>query len=225
MIELTMDGKKVKVKDGERVLWAALDAGVYVPHLCAGREIGFHPGACRLCFVEIEGRKEPVLSCSEIVKEGMVVNTRSERVDRLVTTGFELLMSTHRLDCRVCPGNGKCALQEAARIRKYKLRQKRFGKIEPDWPVDESRTDFGLNPNHCVLCGKCVYVCNEIEQRRVLDFSRRGMKTVVSTFNGRPLSEHECGGCLECVKVCPVGALYLIEERASRSGKRGNGDG
>src|SRR3990172_9952130 len=108
-IEIKIDDKIVSAEPGERVLWAALEAGIFIPHLCAGRAIGFHPGSCRLCFVEIEGRAEPVTACTEIVRPGLIVKTRSERVDRLTAAGFELLMSTHRLDCAVCPANKKCA--------------------------------------------------------------------------------------------------------------------
>jgi bidirectional [NiFe] hydrogenase diaphorase subunit len=208
-VEIQIDGRAVTAEEGDRVLWAALDAGIYVPHLCAGREIAYHPGSCRLCFVEVEGREAPVTACTEMVRPGMAVKTRSPRVDRLVRSGFALIMSTHRLDCAVCPANKKCALQKIARERKLPLKPRGLPKIEPNWPIDDSRPEFGLNPNHCILCGQCVHVCNEITRSRVLDFRDRGMMTRVGTFDGLPLSEHECKGCGECVKVCPVGALYL----------------
>lgn len=207
-VEIIIDGQKVEAREGQKVLWAALDAGVFIPHLCAERKMDHRAGSCRLCFVEIEGHPAPVTSCTETVKPGMKVFTRSGKVDRLVRTGFELIMSTHRLDCAHCPANKKCALQEIARKRKLPLKPRRIPKIEPDWPVDESRPDFGLNPNHCVLCGKCVRACNRTSECRILDFKGRGITTVISTFDGMPLADHKCDGCLECVMVCPVGALY-----------------
>jgi bidirectional [NiFe] hydrogenase diaphorase subunit len=161
-----------------------------------------------MCFVEVEGIEQPVTSCNLTVKQGMVVKTRSEAIDRLVRTGFQLLMSTHRLECKKCAANKNCALQTIAKSRKIPLASKRFVKIDPELPVDESRDDFGLNPNRCVLCGQCVYVCNEINKCRVLDFANRGLKMTVGTFDGGPLKDQACDGCMDCVEVCPVGALY-----------------
>ncbi len=216
-VNIEIDGETVSAEEGEVLLWAALDAGYYIPHLCAAKEIDHHPAACRLCFVEVEGIDRPVTACTQTVQQGMKVKTRSERVDRLVRTGFELLMSTHRLDCKVCPANRKCGLQEVAKKRKVPLKPKQFDKIEPDYPVDESREDFGMNPNHCILCGKCVHVCENVKGCRVLDFSQRGLRTVLSTFNGKPLAEQDaCDGCLKCVRVCPVGALYLKEDQEAK---------
>lgn len=208
-VEITIDGQKVRTKEGRKILWAALDAGIYIPHLCACREIQYHPGSCRLCLVEIEGRPGLVTSCTEPVAAGMAVRTRSPEIDRVVATGFELLMSTHRLNCGECPGNKRCALQKLSRERKLPLKPKRLKKIEPDRPIDDSHPEFGLDPNHCILCGRCVYVCNEIEKERILDFIRRGLSTVVGTFDGETLAAHACRACLNCVKVCPTGALFF----------------
>jgi bidirectional [NiFe] hydrogenase diaphorase subunit len=213
-VNITIDGKPVRAKAGEKILWAALDAGIYIPHLCAIREAGSPLASCRLCFVEIQGYPSPVTSCTETVKEGMVIRTRTPLIDRLVRDAFELILSVHRLDCKDCPANRRCTLQDLAKILKVPLRQKRHRKIEPDLPVDETRSDFGLNPNHCVLCGRCVWVCNELIQCRVLDFARRGLATVISTFDGQPLAEQQdCTGCLKCVEACPAGALYLKDAK------------
>jgi formate dehydrogenase major subunit/NADH-quinone oxidoreductase subunit G len=186
---IIVDGREIKAEVGSRLLWAIIDAGIWVPNLCAIRGLEPPDGGCRLCWVEVEDRESPVTSCTQPVFDGMVVRTRSPAVDRLVRAGFEMLLSTHRLDCKDCPGNRRCALQEIARLRKIPLRGKRLFKIEPDFPVDESRADLGLNPNHCVLCGKCVHVCNP--------------------FDGQPLAEQDCGDCTRCAEVCPVGAIYL----------------
>jgi bidirectional [NiFe] hydrogenase diaphorase subunit len=216
MVQIEIDGRKIAVPEGERVLYAALGAGIFVPHLCAGREMDYHPGSCRLCWVEVEGEAGPVLACSTRVRAGMVVRSRSEAVDRLVRTGFYLLLSRHRLDCAHCPADRRCALQQIGKERGLKLRPRRapspLTKIEHDAPVDDSHPRFGLDLNRCVLCGQCVHVCNRIVKCRVLDFHRRGLATVVSTFQGRPLAEQsDCTACLACVKVCPVGALYFKE--------------
>ncbi len=210
-VELTINGQAVVAQEGQNILQAAEDAGIFIPHLCADDEIDHHPGACRLCFVEIEGREQPVLSCLEKVQPGMTVQTRSQRVDKLVASAFELLMSVHRLDCKDCPSNKHCGLQTISKRRKLPLRPKRLNKIEPDWPIDDSHPRFGMNPNHCVLCGKCVKVSNDIIGTGVLDFSGRGLDAVISTFDGAPLAEQDLTDFEKCVEVCPVGALYLKE--------------
>ncbi len=208
-ITITIDGKEIKAKEGQSLLECALAAGYFIPNLCHIEGLDPPQGSCRLCYVEIEGWKKPVTSCTVKVEEGMVVATRTEAVDRLVASAFEMLMSVHRLDCKVCEGNKNCMLQTIAKTRKTPLKAKRLPKIEPDLPVDNSRAEMGFNPNHCVLCGKCVHVCNKVVNKGVLDFSRRGLSMTVSTFDGQPLAEQDCGDCVACVDSCPVGALYL----------------
>jgi len=220
-VTITIDERTLKVREGTRILWAALDAGIYIPHLCAHPDR--HPpfGSCRLCFVEVEGYASPVTSCTEPVRDGMVVRTRSPEVDRLVRSAFELLMSTHDLDCKNCPANKNCVLQEIAAKRKIPLRLKNLRKLPTDLPIDDSNPDFGLNPNWCVLCGLCVWICNEVVGRGILDFAKRGLATTVSTFDGSPLAEHNCSGCLKCVEACPVGALYLKNTKETKGAAEG----
>ncbi len=184
----------------------ALDNSVYVPNLCAIREADLPFGACRLCFVEIEGRSSPVTACSEPVEEGMVVHTRTPRVDRLRRTAFELLLSHHHLDCRNCSKNKNCELQRIAFRLGFKLKLQRFRPIPRSLPIDSSHPLFIYNPNKCVLCGKCVWMCQE-HGIGAIDFAFRGIDTRVSTFDNVPLIDSKCDSCLQCVDVCPVGAL------------------
>ena len=206
---ITIDGRRIKAIKGEILLYRALAEGFFIPNLCAMEEVHPPSASCRLCWVAVEGAAKPMTSCTVRIEDGMTVRTRGEAVDRLVRAGFEMLMSAHRLDCKICPGNRRCALQTIAKERGLSLRPKRFDKIEPEWPIDESRPEMGFNPNHCVLCGRCVYVCNHVVKRGVLDFTRRGLLTAVGTFDGEPLARQDCDGCLACVEVCPVVALYL----------------
>jgi bidirectional [NiFe] hydrogenase diaphorase subunit len=205
-VDLTIDGRPARARPGDSILFAARDAGVWIPALCARR--GQHPpfGACRLCWVEVEGLGRPVTSCTTPVAEGMVVRTRSEAVDRLVRGGFELLMSHHDLECRRCPANHACSLQDIARARKLKLRPKRVPRLERREAVDDSHPALRYDPTKCVLCGLCVWACQD-HGLSVLDFARRGLETLVSTAGGRPLAETSCDGCRDCVRACPVGAL------------------
>ena len=206
-VSFTIDDRSVEAEEGSMLLWAALDAGFFVPHLCAMRERDPAFGACRLCFVEVEGRDLPVTACSEPVKAGMRVMRRSERVDRLRRTGLEMLLSHHDLDCKRCAANGSCALQDLARRLKVKLVPRRLRKLPAEVPVDSSHPDIVLNPNRCVLWGRCVWVCREVEKSGTLDYVFRGIKTRVAPFLLEPLAESTCDGCLRCVEVCPVGAL------------------
>jgi formate dehydrogenase major subunit/NADH-quinone oxidoreductase subunit G len=206
-VTLVVDGREVRARAGETVLWAALDAGIAIPNLCAIRGVRPPHGGCRLCYVAIDGLR-PVTACTRAVADGMVVATRTPEVDRLVRSAFGLLLSVHRLNCRECPGNRRCALQEIARTRKVPLAGKRFPKIEPRPAIDESRAEIGYDASHCVLCGRCVHVCRNVVNRGVLDIAHRGLATAVSTFDGEPLAAQDCGDCVACADVCPVGAIY-----------------
>ena len=220
-VKITIDGREVAAKEGEILLFRALEEGFYIPHLCAIEGLDPPQGSCRLCFVELEGRSDPVTSCTVRVTDGMSVRTRTDAVDRLVRSAFEMLMSVHRLDCKVCPANKNCALQEIAKQRKLPLKPGRLAKIEPDFPIDESREEIGLNPNRCVLCGRCIHVCNEVVKKGVLDFTRRSLSMAVSTFDGEPLADQVCGDCVACAEVCPVGAIYFRDENRQRSKAEG----
>lgn len=206
-VSLTINGKQIQTEKGKKILWAALDNDIFIPHLCAIEERPLPFGACRLCFVEIEGRDEPVTSCSEEVSDGMVVHTKTEPVLRLVQMGFEMIMSRHPIICKDCPANKNCALQEIAQKMGFKLKPKRLSQLLPDLPIDNSHPSFTYNPNLCVLCGQCVYICNEILKEEVFDFNFRGFMTRMATFQDRPLADYECNHCLKCVEACPVGAL------------------
>jgi bidirectional [NiFe] hydrogenase diaphorase subunit len=204
---IILEEHEIKAKAGANLLWTALDNGYYIPNLCAIRTNPRPSASCRLCFVEIEGRTGPVTACSETVKDGMKVTLHSPAINRLRKSSFDLLMSNHRLDCSHCDKNRKCGLQEIARIEHFKLTNRRLKKIDRAIPVDASHPLFSLDSNKCVLCGRCIWVC-QTEGEGVLDFAYRGIGTVVSAFAGMPLSETACNSCLACVKVCPVGALY-----------------
>ena len=208
-ISLTIDGNKVTAGEGENLLWVALDNGIYIPNLCALRDNLEPMAACRLCFVEIEGKEQPVTACTETVAEGMVVNTREERALRLARNAFELIMASHPVDCAHCAANGTCELQQIARHLKVKLKPKRFKKLLRELPVDDSNPLFIYNPDKCVLCGRCVWVCQERLGIGMLGFAHRGFRRMVTTFGDEPFGNFRCQECGECVSVCPSGALVF----------------
>ena len=210
-ITINIDDKEIKANKGEKVLWAALRNNIYIPNLCAIEEEKRPSASCRLCFVEVEGKNAPVTSCNLEAKEGMKINTRSPKVDRLVKTAFELLLSDHELKCASCPAKKSCTLIKIAKERGLKLKQKSFNNLEREKAVDNSAETFTLDRNKCVLCGKCVWTDREKAQAGVLGFTGRGLKRSISTYKDQNLSESPCTQCDLCVEVCPVGALFFKE--------------
>jgi bidirectional [NiFe] hydrogenase diaphorase subunit len=203
-----IEGREIRAASGANLLWAALDNGFYIPNLCVMRDMKKLPASCRLCFVEVDGKSELVTACTEKVRDGMSVKLESPKIIRLRKAAFNLLLSDHKLDCVHCVKNKQCELQNIARMTHLKLNDKRYRKVGKNLPVDTSHPDFVFDPNKCVLCGRCVRVC-KTEGTGALDFAYRGIKTIVSTFAGIPLAEANCTACLGCVRVCPVGALYI----------------
>jgi len=206
-VSLTIDGKTIKARKGERLLWVALDNGIYIPNLCTLRDMKTPSASCRLCFVEVGGKPEPVTACTEEVYGGMVVTTVTPRVTRLRRMAAELLIASHPTDCRNCGKNRSCELQALAGFLKLKLKPSRLRALVHALPIDRSHPALFFDPNKCLLCGRCVWVCKERTGLGILQFTHRGFETRISTFTDRPLAETRCNGCLECARVCPVGAL------------------
>jgi bidirectional [NiFe] hydrogenase diaphorase subunit len=206
-VSLTIDGQPVTAPEGRSLLWVALDNGIYIPNLCALRDKSEPAAACRLCFVEVAGEEQPITACTEPVRAGMVVNTRGERALKLARTGLELLLASHPVDCAHCPANRACELQKIARHLGIKLNTKRFRKLLRDLPVDNSHPHFIYDPNKCVLCGRCVWVCQRHNDKNSLGLAHRGFQRRVTTFADEPMATINCGDCYDCVTVCPTGAL------------------
>ena len=217
MVSLTIDGKKITAPEGQRLLWVALDNGIYVPNLCAIQDNAEPAAACRLCFVEVEGKEQPVTACTETVVKGMVVNTRGEKSLRLARSAFELLMASHPVDCAHCTKSGSCDLQQIARHLKIKLKSKCFKELVRDLPVDSSNPLFIYDPNKCVLCGRCMRVCQQHLGVGVLGFAHRGFERVVTTFGDEPIGASSCEECRECISVCPSGALVFKDGKEKTS--------
>ena len=206
MINLTIDGTPVQAKKGEKLLFAALDAGIYIPNLCAIRDVAPHSG-CRLCLVEIDGRSKPATACTENVAEGMIVRTDTPHIRKLQRMAFELIMASHTIDCKNCAKHGKCELHRIAVYLKTSLKTRRLRKKERGYPIDDSHPIITLDRNKCVLCGKCVWACNDQRNIGAINYAFRSDRTIINTFCGDRLADTACDGCGLCAELCPVGSI------------------
>jgi len=207
MVELEIDGKPISVPAGTSVMRAAAMAGVKVPKLCATDSLAAY-GSCRLCVVEIEGRKGYPASCTTPVEPGMKVLTQTPRVADLRRNVMELYISDHPLDCLTCPANGNCELQDMAGV--VGLRHVRYGydgANHLDSHKDESNPYFTFDPSKCIVCARCVRACEEIQGTFALTIDGRGFDSVISPGQNGAFMESECVSCGACVQACPTATL------------------
>jgi len=207
MIKIIVDNREIQVKAGANLLRACLDHEVYIPNLCYMDMLEHPPASCRLCFVEIEGREQPIPSCQVEAIENMAVKTNTPAVRRLQRTALELLLSVHHVDCGHCPANKKCGLQKIARFLKKGLKPKRLKHSLKDQEIIDDHPFLNHHPNRCVLCGKCIQVCRKTHGAPLMDFAGRGFATVISFYGQQSANVFPCGDCLACVEICPVGAI------------------
>jgi len=215
-VSLIIDGRHITAREGDNLLWVALDNGIYIPNLCAIQDNPEPMAACRLCFVEVAGRERPLTACTETVSNGMEVDTKAKHASRLVRHGFELLMASHALDCAHCGKSRSCELQRIAHHLGVKLKSRRLKELRQELPIDNSHPGFVYDPNKCVLCGRCVWLCQNLGVG-VLGFAHRGFKRVVTTFEGKPIGDTGCDQCTECINVCPTGALLSRDEKEAKA--------
>jgi formate dehydrogenase major subunit len=206
-VTLQIDGFDVTVPQGTSVMRAAVEAGIQVPKLCATDSL--EPfGSCRLCLVEVEGRKGCPASCTTPAEAGMKVHTQSPRLQQLRKGVMELYISDHPLDCLTCSANGNCELQDMAGVTG--LRNVRYGfdganhlKAEKD----ESNPYFTYDPSKCIVCNRCVRACEETQGTFALTISGRGFESRVSPGQDEPFMDSECVSCGACVEACPTATL------------------
>ena len=206
-VSLVIDGKPVSVPSGSSVMRAAALAGIKVPKLCATDSLDAF-GSCRVCLVEIEGRKGYPASCTTEVEDGMVVNTQSERLDGLRRNVVELYVSDHPLDCVSCSANGDCELQDVA--ESLGVENSRYGlegaQIR-ETAKDESNPYFTFDPSQCIVCYRCVRACDDIQGTFALTVDGRGYDSRITAGQLDSFMESECVSCGACVNSCPTEAL------------------
>ncbi len=204
MFQIQVNNKMVDAEAGETLLTTLRRAGVHVPTLCNMPDL-FPTGACRLCVVEVEGVPNLVPSCAFPVREGMKVKTHSERAVMARKVIVELLLSNHPDDCLFCSRSGNCQLQELA--ENLNVRQRRYSGTKNECLMDTSSPSVVRDPAKCILCGRCVRVCEEIQGVAALDFVGRGARTQIGTVFQEGLNVSSCIGCGQCIMACPTGAL------------------
>lgn len=203
-VTLTIDGQRVTVPEDYSIIQAAKELGIEIPALCYDPNLEV-VSACRLCLVEIEGSRKLETSCSVKVREGMVVNTETEKVVKARRDILQLLLDSHPNDCLTCQKAGECLLQKYAYKYNVKFRE-HSGAMRPKL-IDTSSPYILKDDSKCILCGKCVRTCNQIDERQVLSFSERGYDTRIVLDADQTFETSKCVSCNRCVAVCPVGAL------------------
>ena len=204
MVQLTINNIKVNAEAGMTILDAAKSVGISVPTLCHLKDL-MPTGACRICSVEVEGQRGLIPSCAYPVFEGMVVDTNSPRVRRARKTIVELLVENHPQDCLICVRNKNCELQDLS--EKYGLREHRYVGETKAHAIDISSASMERDPAKCILCGRCVRVCHEIQKVGAIDFTNRGFNSIVTTPYNKGLNVSDCILCGQCILVCPTAAL------------------
>ncbi|MBI5252367.1 MAG: bidirectional hydrogenase complex protein HoxU [Desulfomonile tiedjei] len=200
-----IDGKDISAREDETILSVARQNGINIPTLCHLDGLS-ERGACRLCIVEVKGAPRLLPSCVTLVRQDMEVTTNSERVTAYRRKILELLFTERNHVCSVCVSNGQCELQ--ALSVELGMSHVHFDYIYPRHSIDATHSRFSVDHNRCVLCARCIRVCDEVEGAHVMDVMGRGITAKVITDLSQPWGDSEtCTGCGKCVHVCPTGAL------------------
>jgi len=213
MVNLTINGSALVVPDGSTILEAAKRVGIRIPTLC---HLDLHEmkmvnqvASCRVCMVEVEGRRGLVPACSTTVTPGMVVRTDTIRALKARRIVVELLLSDHPSDCLICERNRNCDLQELA--ADLGIREVKFKGAMSTYKRDDSSFSLVRNPDKCILCRRCETMCNEVQTVGVYSATDRGFMTTIGTAFDLPMKDTACTFCGQCVSVCPTGALTEVD--------------
>ncbi len=208
LITLTIDGQKVKAKEGTTILQAAKQAGIDIPTLCFLKDIN-EVGDCRMCIVEVEGRRGFATSCIQTVEEGMVVHTHTPNVLEARHVILDLIISNHAKDCLTCTRSGNCELQTLA--VKFNVLNVEFEGERTKHKVDNISPSIERDFNKCILCRRCIAACKNVQKIGAIDCISRGFESCISTVGDKSLNDVNCTFCGQCIEACPTGALHEKE--------------
>jgi iron-only hydrogenase group A len=211
MITIYINDKPYEVEDGQTIMQAADKLGFHIPRLC------YHPilsieGSCRVCIVEVEGMKNYVASCCFPVKDGMKIKTNTQELRTARRDLVELILDNHPEDCHICERDGNCELQRLAYA--VGIRHRHFEGEKKHYEKDLSSPSVIRDPNKCILCGRCIRICSEIQKVNALRYAHRGFKTVVMPAYEMPFKDSVCTACGQCINVCPTAAF--VEKNHTR---------
>ena len=209
-VTISLDGRKLEADSGKTILDVARENGIYIPTLCyyqATKRVG----SCRVCVVDVEGSRTLVAACAMPVSPNMVIKTDTPKVREAQKLVVELLWSSGDHNCLTCESNGRCELQDL--VYMFKIEKPRFKIEPPGYPVETSNSMIRRDLNKCILCGRCIRACNEIQVNEVLDFFERGSRMKVGPAFDAEYIKSECVFCGACVDACPVGAITNTQAR------------
>ncbi len=205
-VRLTINGREVTAPQGSTILEAARLAGIYIPSLCHHPDLT-NVGACRMCVVSVEKARGLQTACTTPIAEGMVVDTESEEARETRKFILEMLLTDHPNECMTCEVNGDCELQDL--VYDYGVEWPQHEGFRHSYEIDPDPNPFvRIDRNKCILCGRCVRACAEIQNRDVWNFAQRGFETKLVAGADQTMLDANCESCGQCVAYCPVGALY-----------------
>ena len=218
MAVITIDGTRLEVPEGKNVLDCALEAGIYIPHLCHHPDLPEN-GSCRMCVVEVEGREQVERACMLKAKDGLNITTNSERVNHLRTLALELLLGAHPEDCSTCPKYGNCELQTL--IQYIGANNGRMKNRSRGFKMNEENPLLIHDMNRCVLCGRCVRACKSLRGVGILDYRKKdNMEVYIGTLHEKLLKDADCRFCTACAEVCPTGTIRDKKVYSAADGTR-----
>ncbi len=203
-VSLTINEQKITGEQGKTILEIARENGVFIPTLCHDPRLKPY-GACRMCLVEVEGAKGPVPACATNISEGMVVQTDTVTLHEIRKTIIELLLANHPIECLTCQSTGGCSLQDLAYM--FGIEELRFEGEQKKYAIEDYNPVIERDHRKCILCGRCVRICDEVMGIGVWGFANRGYEAIVTTPYERSLFDTKCVFCGQCVSTCPTGAL------------------